>query len=156
MGKPIVFSLRLYIVMHTNLLLFLQLVPSGFSFSNLFRTNARNSFYYNRSVSCAADNNDSSSKTPTIEMYAPNTYNEENVSTISAKSETYSNASPDYNVSVCIILHFVVSLLLYVLLLNKHFFACLRFRGVNMYNATLYRERFIIQFMRIKSISAVF
>lgn len=49
---------------------------------------------------CFADNNDSSSKTPTIEMYAPNTYNEENLSTISAKSETYSNGSPDYNVSI--------------------------------------------------------
>ncbi|XP_026818055.1 nephrin-like [Rhopalosiphum maidis] len=46
------------------------------------------------------ENNDSSSKTPTIEMYAPNTYNggyEENLSSISAKSETYSNVSPDYN-----------------------------------------------------------
>uniref|UniRef100_A0A2S2NY34 Uncharacterized protein n=1 Tax=Schizaphis graminum TaxID=13262 RepID=A0A2S2NY34_SCHGA len=46
------------------------------------------------------ENNDSSSKTPTIEMYAPNTYNggyEENLSSISAKSETYSNGSPDYN-----------------------------------------------------------
>jgi len=35
-------------------------------------------------------------------MYAPNTYNggyEENLSSISAKSETYSNVSPDYNVS---------------------------------------------------------
>jgi len=50
-----------------------------------------------------AENNDSSSKAPTIEMYAPNTYNggyEENVSSISAKSETYSNVSPDYNVSI--------------------------------------------------------
>lgn len=49
-----------------------------------------------------SDNNDSSSKTPTIEMYAPNTYNggyDENLSSISAKSETYSNVSPDYNVS---------------------------------------------------------
>lgn len=48
------------------------------------------------------ENNDSSNKTPTIEMYAPNTYNggyEENLSSISAKSETYSNVSPDYNVS---------------------------------------------------------
>jgi len=48
------------------------------------------------------ENNDSSSKTPTIEMYAPNTYNggyDENLSSISAKSETYSNVSPDYNVS---------------------------------------------------------
>ncbi|XP_050061787.1 nephrin-like isoform X2 [Aphis gossypii] len=45
------------------------------------------------------ENNDSSSKTPTIEMYAPNTYNgyDENLSSISAKSETYSNVSPDYN-----------------------------------------------------------
>jgi hypothetical protein len=36
-------------------------------------------------------------------MYAPNTYNggyEENLSSISAKSETYSNVSPDYNVSI--------------------------------------------------------
>lgn len=34
-------------------------------------------------------------------MYAPNTYNgyDENLSSISAKSETYSNVSPDYNVS---------------------------------------------------------
>lgn len=50
-----------------------------------------------------ADNNDSSSKTPTIEMYAPNTYNgayEENLSSISEKSETYSNVTPDYNVSI--------------------------------------------------------
>lgn len=48
------------------------------------------------------DINDSSSKTPTIEMYAPNTYNggyDDNLSSISEKSETYSNISPDYNVS---------------------------------------------------------
>ncbi|XP_050530864.1 nephrin-like [Daktulosphaira vitifoliae] len=46
------------------------------------------------------DNTDQSSKTPTIEMYAPNTYNagyDENMSSISEKSETYSNVSPDYN-----------------------------------------------------------
>lgn len=49
------------------------------------------------------DSNDSNSKTPTIEMYAPNTYNggyDENLSSISAKSETYSNVSPEYNVSM--------------------------------------------------------
>jgi len=36
-------------------------------------------------------------------MYAPNTYNgayEENLSSISEKSETYSNVSPEYNVSI--------------------------------------------------------
>lgn len=53
-------------------------------------------------------------------MYAPNTYNggyEENLSSISAKSETYSNVSPDYNVSTIIIL--IISGLLKCTMLNS-------------------------------------
>ncbi|VVC38576.1 Fibronectin type III,Immunoglobulin-like domain,Immunoglobulin C1-set,Immunoglobulin/major [Cinara cedri] len=48
----------------------------------------------------ANENTDPDIKPHTIEMYAPNTYNggyEENLSSISAKSETYSNVSPVYN-----------------------------------------------------------